>query len=654
MKIRDIDETPIGDLKRWVDKNTHKSMYDRAADKMYQILKRKEEENGGQWRHTLGYYAQQIGRSFRNVDYRNLYDVFLAKYGDEFKTLKELKIVKPDPKDTMGIKRNEMPQVATKDYPEFMDYLKDNGAEFKKETVPAKSLKAVQGEFSDQGVEKALRKRKLKKASIVSSDNYIIDGHHRWVAALNTGQDVDIIRVNMPAKELLKLVKDFSKTTYKDIYTEGYKLQLERGSDMDVLHITDTKTGKRTEVRGKTGYEIKHDPEDRLHKLLDKIGKAANISELLNGEPVGINPNHPDGKNAKRDTDKAFDENAPGSIAAKINWGGKNKQTKVKQTQNWFQRAKKAVFGEDDEKPHLYLDMDGVQADFFNSWAKWYSEKTGKQISNYKDIGDAEAQLASIMELTNQGPEFVEQFFANLPPLQGFESVLSWIQQNNIPYSILSAPLRGNNEASIKGKKAWLARHNPGAQQEIFTGRKESYAVNKQTKQPNVLIDDHGKYIQRWQGRGGIAIKHTDRNPQATIQALEKIYNNLEEHGFVPMYSTMKAYGMKRKTTKGQKHFVTDDVNERKLTKGEEKKKEKFVKGMKKNKDDFKKRYGKDAEAVMYATATKMAKNEDKNFGIPDGATLAQLDSIAKNAKSEKKRKRAHWLRNMRRGQNKK
>jgi hypothetical protein len=47
---------------------------------------------------------------------------------------------------------------------------------------------------------------------------------------------------------------------------------------------------------------------------------------------------------------------------------------------------------------------------------------------------------------------------------------------------------------------------------------------------------------------------------------------------------------------------------ERELTKGEEKDKEKYVKGMKKNKRDFKKRYGKDAEAVMYATATKMAK----------------------------------------------
>jgi hypothetical protein len=49
---------------------------------------------------------------------------------------------------------------------------------------------------------------------------------------------------------------------------------------------------------------------------------------------------------------------------------------------------------------------------------------------------------------------------------------------------------------------------------------------------------------------------------------------------------------------------------ERTLTKGEEKNKEKYVKGMKKAKGDFEKRYGKDAKAVMYATATKMAKKK--------------------------------------------
>jgi len=52
------------------------------------------------------------------------------------------------------------------------------------------------------------------------------------------------------------------------------------------------------------------------------------------------------------------------------------------------------------------------------------------------------------------------------------------------------------------------------------------------------------------------------------------------------------------------------EIDERKLSKGEEKEKEKIVKGMKKSKKDFKQRYGDDAESVMYATATKIAKDK--------------------------------------------
>ena len=78
---------------------------------------------------------------------------------------------------------------------------------------------------------------------------------------------------------------------------------------MYILHFIDLESGKRTEVRGKSGYESgNYDPSDKLHQLLDKIGKAANISELINGEPVGINPNHPDGERAKKDTTQAFNE----------------------------------------------------------------------------------------------------------------------------------------------------------------------------------------------------------------------------------------------------------------------------------------------------------------------------------------------------------
>ena len=83
--------------------------------------------------------------------------------------------------------------------------------------------------------------------------------------------------------------------------TEGIKLRLERDKHIDVLHIQDTKEKHRVEVRGKKGYESgNYDPMDKLHQVLDRVGKAANISELMNGEIVSINPNHPQGTRAIR------------------------------------------------------------------------------------------------------------------------------------------------------------------------------------------------------------------------------------------------------------------------------------------------------------------------------------------------------------------
>ena len=57
-------------------------------------------------------------------------------------------------------------------------------------------------------------------------------------------------------------------------------------------------------------------------------------------------------------------------------------------------------------------------------------------------------------------------------------------------------------------------------------------------------------------------------------------------------------------------------VQERKLSSSEKEEREDIVKGMKKNKAEFKKRYGDRAEEVMYATATKLAK--ERGPGNPD------------------------------------
>jgi hypothetical protein len=54
------------------------------------------------------------------------------------------------------------------------------------------------------------------------------------------------------------------------------------------------------------------------------------------------------------------------------------------------------------------------------------------------------------------------------------------------------------------------------------------------------------------------------------------------------------------------------EEKKKKMTKSDVKKREKIVKGMKGSEKDFEKRYGKDAEDVMYATATKMAMKKKK------------------------------------------
>ena len=166
-------------------------------------------------------------------------------------------------------------------------------------------------------------------------------------------------------------------------------------------------------------------------------------------------------------------------------------------------------------KPHLYLDMDGVQADFFKSWARFAG------VNDYKDIEDTEA---SIEKLASNGPEFVYRFFRDLDTLRGGLRVIDWLQEHDIPYTILSAPLRYEHQASIMGKREWLDKHHVGASESaIFASDKSKYATDSEGR-PNVLIDDFGRNIIPWDKAGGIGIKHDPFDEDPTISALEKIY----------------------------------------------------------------------------------------------------------------------------------
>lgn len=187
-------------------------------------------------------------------------------------------------------------------------------------------------------------------------------------------------------------------------------------------------------------------------------------------------------------------------------------------------QSSKPVSEQQDAAPHLYLDMDGVQADFFTAWARWHNRKFGQShVKRYKDIGSKEQRQQSIWELSAEGPEFIERFFATLPTLPGGMRLVGWLKQNKIPFTVLSAPLRGMHEPSIAGKRTWLNTHNPGTSGDaIFTGTKERYAVKG--GRANVLVDDHKKWVQDWQNAGGIGIVYRDDQVDRVIADLARIY----------------------------------------------------------------------------------------------------------------------------------
>jgi hypothetical protein len=113
--------------------------------------------------------------------------------------------------------------------------------------------------------------------------------------------------------------------------------------------------------------------------------------------------------------------------------------------------------------------------------------------------------------------------------LKGGKQIIDWVQTNNIPYTVLSAPLRGPYaDASKQAKRDWLDQHHPGSSANaIFTSQKHKYAVKDGVA--NVLVDDFGPYCQKFSDAGGIVVKHEDEVevPTAasdTIAQLEKIY----------------------------------------------------------------------------------------------------------------------------------
>lgn len=144
--------------------------------------------------------------------------MFLSSFVDWLNIINGLRI----PVGNLGLSRSSMPQIDDDKQQDFHDYLEANGVSIEAGQVPIGSLRLTQNEVNKMKVwklMKAIRNKKPIGRVWVSSDNYVVDGSHRYVAALNIDgkQRMKVYKVDMPALEFVKLAKKFKGVKFRTV-----------------------------------------------------------------------------------------------------------------------------------------------------------------------------------------------------------------------------------------------------------------------------------------------------------------------------------------------------------------------------------------------------------------------------------------------------
>jgi len=171
-----------------------------------------------------------------------------------------------------------------------------------------------------------------------------------------------------------------------------------------------------------------------------------------------------------------------------------------------------------DKQPVVYLDMDGVIADFFGGVEKMFGVKHWKELTSQLSGGQLKQEV--IDRITGS------DFFANLPKFSTADSLIQLIKSaTGGKFSILTSPLIGDHENSATQKKVWISKNIERPDEVIVSGRKEKWAKQKDGT-PNILIDDRPVNIQRWESKGGFGILY-----QANKDSIIKVQQGLNKYG---------------------------------------------------------------------------------------------------------------------------
>ena len=164
------------------------------------------------------------------------------------------------------------------------------------------------------------------------------------------------------------------------------------------------------------------------------------------------------------------------------------------------------------ENPNIYLDMDGVVANF----NKRFEDLSGMLPQAYVD----KHGLNAFWDLIDEKHKVA--FWRGIELMPGAVELVKFVSQ--YPYQMLTAP--SVKKQSVIGKGLWVKDKvgtlYPSKPKVFYRKAKEKHMVKPELTKNDILIDDRADTIARWDGAGGTAILY---------QSADQVINDLKKLG---------------------------------------------------------------------------------------------------------------------------
>lgn len=192
----------------------------------------------------------------------------------------------------MNIKPKHLPQISAP-FNIMLDSLKDEGILFKKETLMPSEMTPIQPITTLGSIEfETNEKDPIWVAGKTDNENYVIDGHHRWVDSLSLNQPISCIKLFLSVEDACRVLNRI-----QDLYEYKQKLNLEeigshqrnindRQDSENWLEMVKEKLEMDTDKQKNPNQFIVYREEPLNEKSL--VGNFFMLKPLENGDKYGI------------------------------------------------------------------------------------------------------------------------------------------------------------------------------------------------------------------------------------------------------------------------------------------------------------------------------------------------------------------------------